>query len=231
MRPNWLDARRRRSRRTRGCALEGVPGPKYTLQVAPEDCTGCALCVDACPVKDKSNVSRKAINMADQLPLRESEAANWDFFLNLPETTDPRHAQVEQRQERAALAAALRVLRRVRRLRRDALPQADQPVVRRPFGDRQRHRLLQHLRRQPADDAVGGEPGRARPGVVELAVRGQRRVRPGHAPDARQAERIRARAGGAAARRDRRRAGRRAAQRRSERRSAASPPSASAWCS
>jgi len=58
---------------------------KYTLQVAPEDCTGCGLCVEACPVKDKTEVKRRAINMHDQLSLRESEAKNWDFFLNLPE--------------------------------------------------------------------------------------------------------------------------------------------------
>ena len=58
---------------------------KYTLQVAPEDCTGCGLCVEACPVKDKTEVKRRAINMHDQLSLRESEAKNWDFFLKLPE--------------------------------------------------------------------------------------------------------------------------------------------------
>jgi pyruvate-ferredoxin/flavodoxin oxidoreductase len=61
------------------------PGMAYTIQVAPEDCTGCTLCIEACPVKDKSNVGRKAINMAAQPPLRESESANWEFFLNLPE--------------------------------------------------------------------------------------------------------------------------------------------------
>ncbi len=57
----------------------------YTLQVAPEDCTGCGLCVEACPVKSKTEVKRRAINMEEQPPLRESEAANWDFFLDLPE--------------------------------------------------------------------------------------------------------------------------------------------------
>ncbi len=57
----------------------------YTLQVAPEDCTGCALCVEACPVKDKTQPKRRAINMEAQPPLRESEAANWDFFYKLPE--------------------------------------------------------------------------------------------------------------------------------------------------
>jgi pyruvate-ferredoxin/flavodoxin oxidoreductase len=61
------------------------PGMKYTLQVAPEDCTGCSLCVEACPVKDKRQVGRKAINMAAQPPLREQEASNWEFFLGLPD--------------------------------------------------------------------------------------------------------------------------------------------------
>ena len=60
-------------------------GWKMSYQVAPEDCTGCTLCVEVCPIRDKSNVSRKAINMAEQAPLREAEAVNWDFFLNLPD--------------------------------------------------------------------------------------------------------------------------------------------------
>jgi len=62
-----------------------LPGQKYSLQVAPEDCTGCQLCVEICPAKDKSQVGRKAINMASQLPIREQEIKNWDFFLSLPE--------------------------------------------------------------------------------------------------------------------------------------------------
>jgi pyruvate-ferredoxin/flavodoxin oxidoreductase len=59
---------------------------KYTLQVAPEDCTGCTLCVQVCPSKSKSETKHRAINMVAQPPLRESEAANWDFFLKIPET-------------------------------------------------------------------------------------------------------------------------------------------------
>ncbi len=59
-------------------------GQKYTLQVAPEDCTGCTLCVQVCPAKDKANPRRKAINMKPQAPLRESERANYAFFLDLP---------------------------------------------------------------------------------------------------------------------------------------------------
>jgi pyruvate-ferredoxin/flavodoxin oxidoreductase len=62
-----------------------VDGLKYTIQVAPEDCTGCGACVEVCPAKNKSNVSLKAINMTDQVPLRESEVENWEFFLNIPE--------------------------------------------------------------------------------------------------------------------------------------------------
>ncbi len=61
------------------------PDMQYTLQVSPEDCTGCGLCVEACPVKDKRQVGRKAINMAAQPPIREREKANWDYFLTLPD--------------------------------------------------------------------------------------------------------------------------------------------------
>ena len=60
-------------------------GMAYTLQVAPEDCTGCTVCVEVCPVKDKSAVGRKAINMMPQPALREAEAKNWDFFMNIPD--------------------------------------------------------------------------------------------------------------------------------------------------
>jgi pyruvate-ferredoxin/flavodoxin oxidoreductase len=60
-------------------------GYAYTVQVAPEDCTGCTLCVEVCPVKDKTQVGRKAINMAPQPALRETEATNWDFFMEIPD--------------------------------------------------------------------------------------------------------------------------------------------------
>jgi len=56
-----------------------------SYQVAPEDCTGCNLCVDICPIRDKSNASRKALNMADISPLKQQEQDNWDYFLSLPE--------------------------------------------------------------------------------------------------------------------------------------------------
>ena len=60
-------------------------GLQYTLQVAVEDCTGCGMCVDVCPARNKSEARLKAINMAPQTPLREPERANWDFFLSIPE--------------------------------------------------------------------------------------------------------------------------------------------------
>jgi pyruvate-ferredoxin/flavodoxin oxidoreductase len=57
---------------------------KFTIQVAAEDCTGCGVCVDVCPAKNKAEAKKKAINMAAQLPLRQQEQKNWDFFLSLP---------------------------------------------------------------------------------------------------------------------------------------------------
>ncbi|MGE5609303.1 MAG: pyruvate:ferredoxin (flavodoxin) oxidoreductase [Bacillota bacterium] len=62
-----------------------MKGMKFTIQVAPEDCTGCGLCVSVCPAKDKTNPKHKAINMTPQRPLVEAEKANWSFFLNLPD--------------------------------------------------------------------------------------------------------------------------------------------------
>jgi len=76
---------------------KGMEQDRYTLQVAPEDCTGCAVCVEVCPVKSKSDASKKAINMAPQVPLRESERENWEFFLGLPEVNRAKlsHTQVK----------------------------------------------------------------------------------------------------------------------------------------
>ena len=66
-------------------------GMKYTVQVAPEDCTGCGACVQRCPAVErdpetKEPTGKKAIMMTEQLPIREQEKANWEFFLSLPET-------------------------------------------------------------------------------------------------------------------------------------------------
>jgi len=98
-------------------ALEGAPatfksteardkewqGMKYTIQVAPEDCTGCGICVDVCPAKNKSETRLKAINMTPQPPLRAPERDNWEFFLKIPEldrrnikVTNIRQQQVQE---------------------------------------------------------------------------------------------------------------------------------------
>ena len=98
-------------------ALEGAPetfkavaardtewkGMQYSIQVAPEDCTGCGICVEVCPAKNKSMLNHKALNMCPQPPLLEQERENWDFFLGLPETdrrnikvTSIRQQQVQQ---------------------------------------------------------------------------------------------------------------------------------------
>jgi pyruvate-ferredoxin/flavodoxin oxidoreductase len=60
-------------------------GMKYTIQVAPEDCTGCGICVDVCPAKNKSETRLKAIYMQSQPTLRAPERENWEFFLNIPD--------------------------------------------------------------------------------------------------------------------------------------------------
>ncbi|HMP83217.1 MAG TPA: pyruvate:ferredoxin (flavodoxin) oxidoreductase, partial [Verrucomicrobiota bacterium] len=65
--------------------LPEFKGQKFTLQVAAEDCTGCGICVDVCPARNKTETKLKAINMRPQAPLRDAESANWDFFLKLPE--------------------------------------------------------------------------------------------------------------------------------------------------
>ncbi len=60
-------------------------GRNFTLQVAAEDCTGCSICVDVCPAKNKTETKLKAINMRPQAPLRAAERENWNYFLELPE--------------------------------------------------------------------------------------------------------------------------------------------------
>ena len=90
-------------------ALEGAPdgflatdyrapdlrGLQYTIQVAPDDCTGCSLCVEVCPAKDKANPRHKAIDMVSQLPIVDRERASYEFFLDLPELDRDRVTRID----------------------------------------------------------------------------------------------------------------------------------------
>lgn len=60
-------------------------GLAYTIQIAAEDCTGCELCVEVCPAKNKKETGKKALNMVPQLPIREQERENYKYFLDIPE--------------------------------------------------------------------------------------------------------------------------------------------------
>ena len=62
-----------------------MPGNLLTIQVAPDDCTGCGVCVDVCPAKSKEQVKHKSINMMPKLDHLETEQTNYEFFLNIPE--------------------------------------------------------------------------------------------------------------------------------------------------
>jgi pyruvate-ferredoxin/flavodoxin oxidoreductase len=71
--------------RTAAARWPGQKTERYTIQVSPEDCTGCRLCVEVCPVTDKHDAGHKALNMNPIEPLREAGRTNWDYFLSLPE--------------------------------------------------------------------------------------------------------------------------------------------------
>jgi len=82
--PGWLEKAPPTFKSAKAIGKE-FDGMVMTLQVAPEDCTGCAMCVEVCPAKNKKETRLKAINMTFQPPLRESERVCYDFFLSLPE--------------------------------------------------------------------------------------------------------------------------------------------------
>jgi pyruvate-ferredoxin/flavodoxin oxidoreductase len=81
--------------RSRPYKAADLKGMEYILQVAPEDCTGCGLCVEICPAKNKAEPRRKAINLEPQRPLREAESERFRFFLDLPELDRARVARVD----------------------------------------------------------------------------------------------------------------------------------------
>jgi pyruvate-ferredoxin/flavodoxin oxidoreductase len=87
----------------RDARLPDWKGLKFTLQVAVEDCTGCGICVDVCPARNKSETRLKAINMRPQPPIREIGSQNWNFFLSIPELDRKRvgldHVRAQQVQQ------------------------------------------------------------------------------------------------------------------------------------
>ena len=177
--PGELEAAGADMLKTKSFRSREVPGMSLTVQVAPDDCTGCGLCVTACPAHDKSEVKRKSINLRPIEEHLDVERVAWDAFLRVHEAdTGPVGSGIGE--DQPAAPAAVRVQRRVRRMRRDSVPQAADPAVRRSSADRQRHRLQQHLRRQPADHSVLHQRRGPRPGVEQQPVRGQRRVRSRH---------------------------------------------------
>ena len=179
-------ARPPRSRPWRSRRASTAKGMVYTMQVAPEDCTGCSLCVQVCPAKDKANPRHKALDMTPQAPLVATPSARTTtFFLELPEA-DRTQVKLDVK--------GTQFLQPLFEYSGACAGCGETPYIKlmtQLFGDRaahrQRHRLLVDLRRQPADDAVHDQPRRPRPGVGELALRGQRGVRPRHAPGGRPA--------------------------------------------
>jgi pyruvate-ferredoxin/flavodoxin oxidoreductase len=101
---------------------------RYTLQVSPEDCTGCTLCVEICPAKNKSETKLKAINMASVLPIREQEKENWKFFQTIAGNGSHQN-QRSTGQGFATVTTVVRVFRRVCRLWRDPLHQTGEPTL------------------------------------------------------------------------------------------------------
>ena len=100
---SYLDTAPETFKHTNAKFREFREGWSFTVQIAPEDCTGCGMCVENCPAKDRENPEHKAINMMPQPPLREQEAENWAFFDEIPypdrKTFEPRTVKNSQQLE------------------------------------------------------------------------------------------------------------------------------------
>ena len=184
----------------------GLPDSLFSLQVYAEDCTGCGLCVEACPVTVPGDPVSKAINLGQREPLVAAARESVAFFETLPMNNRSR-VDFGTVRGNPVPGAPVRVPLRVRRVRRDPVHQAAVAAVRRPADGRQRDRVLLDLRREPADDAVDDRRRGPGAGMVELPLRGRRRVRPRLPARRRRAHGSGAPAAGGAARRGGRRAG------------------------
>ena len=119
--------------------------------------------------KSKSGTPKRKPSICRcRLPLREQEKRNWDFFLEFAGARSPRSERHSVKD--AAAAAVVRVPGRMRGLRRDALHQVAHATFRRPVGDRERHGLLLHLRRESAHHALHDKSRGPRSGLGEFAV-------------------------------------------------------------
>ena len=191
-------------------------GMKYTIQVAPEDCTGCGICVDICPVKNKSEVRLKAINMVPQPPLRASESENWNFFLNLPE--------LDRRKIKPGAIRQQQVQEPLFEFSGACAGCGETPYIKlvsQLFGDRA---IVANA--TGCSSIYGGNlpttpwaknSRRPRPGLVEFTLRRQRRIRSRLPRLGRQANRVRPRTAQAPRRYGRRRSGAGHPQRETER--------------
>ena len=148
---------------------QGFPDSRYTLQLYPEDCTGCGQCVQACPVRagaDEEHEGERAIAMMDKAPhlAGQKQALRWFESLPWPARERVDFSTVRGTQFLEPCSSSPVPAPAVAR----PLSQAADPAVWRPHVGGQRHRLLLHLRRQPADYAVGQERRREGAGLVEL---------------------------------------------------------------
>ncbi len=170
-----------------------LPGMRMTIQVAPEDCTGCGICVETCPAHSKEEVKHKSINLEPKDEHLDVERERYEFFLAIPEIdralTAPATVKGSQ-----MLQPLFEYSGACEGCGETPVPEAPDAALRRPHARGQRDGLLLDLRRQPADDALVTGRRRARAGVVELALRGQRRVRARDAARARPAGGSRTRA-------------------------------------
>ena len=153
-----------------------------TIQVAPDDCTGCGVCVDVCPAVSKEVARHKAINMETKSEEHLGrERPNFQFFTKIPE--------IDRKQVKADTVKGSQLLEPLFEFSGACAGCGETPylklltqLLRRSLDRRQCDRLLVDLWGQPPDHALGEESGGPRARLVQLAVRGQRRVRPGDAP-------------------------------------------------
>ena len=153
---------------------------RLTIQVAPDDCTGCGVCVDVCPAKSKTEIKHKSINLEPAAEHRDAERPNWEFFQSI--------APLDRSLIAHDTVKGAQVLEPLFEFSLACNGCGETPylkLISQLFGDRmivgQRHRLLLDLRRQPPDHALDGQRPGPRSGLEQLPLRGQRRVRAGHA--------------------------------------------------